>query len=266
MCTGTVAGMSACRTAITSTTSWEAVSITRTATTATITAPWKWSIRGRSRTAMSSQWRPAPARLFDLWLLPPAGGGHENRIEALGNSARKRGAAPWQTEPPEASSRGAGQRQEPSSGSAGALELDSASGGRVVRIDARGWTVAAAVREPAVGVAVEWEQIPTPPQRLHPAERRRLERMPPGERAAARKLLAAARRALAAALGIPAGGVCHAADLGPLLDGAQALRAGGWSVQRVPAPPGVYVFLAAPGWGWGYAQRSGGPPEGTGPE
>lgn len=216
---------------------------------------------------MSSQWRPAPARLFDLWLLPPAGaGGHESGLEAAGNGVRTQGAAPWQPAPPEASSRGAGQRQEPCSGSAGAPAMGSASGGRVVRIDARGWTVAAAAREPAIGVAVEWEQLPTPPQRLHPAERRRLERMPPEERAAARKLLAAARRALAAALGIPAGGVCHAADLGPLLDGAQALRAGGWSVQRVPAPRGVYVFVAAPGWGWGYALRSGGPTEGARPE
>jgi hypothetical protein len=142
--------------------------------------------------------------------------------------------------------------------------LRSGPSGFAVRTDSRGWTIGAAGREPAIGVAVECEEIATPPQRLHPAERQRLERMRPEERASARKLLAAARRALAAALGVPAYGVCHAADLGPLLDGVQSLRAGGWSVQRVPAPQGVYVFIAAPGWGWGYSLLPGEPHGGAG--
>lgn len=201
---------------------------------------------------MSSEWRPERARLFDLWLVPPA---------AAGMRARKDLAAGSQ----QAQSRSE-MRIEKQADSAGRPAFHSASASLAVRTDSRGWTVAAAAREPAIGVAIECDGIATPPQRLHPAERQRLERMPPEERTAARKLLAAARRALAAALGIPPSGVWRAADLGPLLDGAQALRAGGWSMQRVPAPPGVYVFVAAPGWGWGYALRPGEPPEGAGPE
>lgn|GEM_PF-3111194 len=102
----------------------------------------------------------------------------------------------------------------------------------------------------AVALIAEGERVP--PQRLHPAERRLLERMRPEQRATARRLLAAARKAVAEALGMPEAAVAAAADLSPLLVGVQSLRVGNWSVQRVPAPPEVYLFVAAPGAGWSY--------------
>lgn len=181
---------------------------------------------------MSSDWRPVRARLFDLWLAPPG---------FSWPSAAASGPPP--------------QARAPAGHSGRAAEAAIPPPGvpqRTVRIDSRGWTVGVASAAPAVGVAVECDETVTPPQRLHPAERERLRRMPPPERAEARKLLAAARRALAGALGIPESAVAGAANLCPLLDGAQSLRVGGWTLQRVPAPPGVFVFAAAPGAGWSY--------------
>ena len=121
-----------------------------------------------------------------------------------------------------------------------------------------GWAVAAVSESAPVAVALIAEGERVPPQRLHPAERSLLERMRPEERAEARRLLAAARKAVAAALGMPEAAVAAAADLSPLLRGVQSLRVGDWSVQRVPAPPGVYLFAAAPGAGWSY-RLAGGP-------
>ncbi|MGC8758355.1 MAG: hypothetical protein ACP5VC_00220 [Bryobacteraceae bacterium] len=187
---------------------------------------------------MSSEWRPARARVFDLWLIPPglppalledfavAGQGARNSDSTAGDRAPEPGAAIT------IATGGAGMEASPevSRWRAAVIPLD----------DAR------------LGVGIEEDNRLLPPQRLHPAERRRLERMPPQERAAARRLLGAAREALAQALGVPAAGVAAVTDLSPLLEGAQSLRAGAWSVQRVPSPPGVYVFVAAPGARWGY--------------
>lgn len=64
--------------------------------------------------------------------------------------------------------------------------------------------------------------------------------------------ITAARRALAAAWHLPAPALsCF--DLSPLLDGVQSLRLGDWTVQRVPAPPGIHAAIAAPGAGWTYS-------------
>lgn len=192
---------------------------------------------------MSSDWRPARARLFDLWLAPPAFSWPSAARPAGAASPAAASGPPPQTGPQALHSGRPAEAPLPPPGVPP----------RTVRVDSRGWTVGVAAAEAAVGVAVECDGIATPPQRLHPAERERLERMPPPERAEARKLLAAARRAMAGALGIPVSAVARAANLCPLLDGAQSLRVGGWTVQRVPAPPGVFVFAAAPGAGWSYA-------------
>ncbi|MCS7043831.1 MAG: hypothetical protein NZR01_13675 [Bryobacteraceae bacterium] len=191
---------------------------------------------------MSSDWRPARARLFDLWLIPPG--------RSCPFPERPLVAPPAPDSPGGPLPEAGAQPDSPCRTADG----EPLTAGPPVRfcIDSRGWTAAASSVAAPVSIAVEWEGAVTPPQRLHPAERKRLEKMPPEERAAARKLLAAARRALAAALGLPASAAFQAASLAPLLDGAQSLRVGGWTVQRVPAPWGVFVFAAAPGWGWEY--------------
>ncbi|GIU74986.1 MAG: hypothetical protein KatS3mg004_2073 [Bryobacteraceae bacterium] len=188
---------------------------------------------------MSSEWRPARARVFDLWLIPPGlpPALLEDFADAAGQGARISDSTTEDHAP------------EPGA----AIPVVTGGAGIEASSEVSGWRAAILpLGDARPGVGIEEDGRLLPPQRLHPAERRRLERMPPQERAAARRLLGAARGALAQALGVPAAGVAAVADLSPLLEGAQSLRAGAWSVQRVPSPPGVYVFVAAPGARWGY--------------
>lgn len=189
---------------------------------------------------MSSNWRPLRRDRFAIWLAPPGGADGSRSLPGPGNACDDSAAQPAL----------AGSEAVP-----GAWAPVSRSGGpapEFMEVDSRSWTAGVVSSDGDARVALECMDATTPPQRLHPKERQKLESMAPAERAAARKLLAAARRAMAAVLGVPEAGIAAVADLSPLLDGAQSLRAGDWSVQRVPAPVGVYVFAAARGAGWGY--------------
>ncbi len=176
---------------------------------------------------MSSDWSPARARLFVLWLVPPGRAGAVLMREHAGAGA---------AQPPGASNQPSEARAEPCVGSDGTSDLRSGPSGfsspdRLARLDDR---LPGASRPSAWRSSARRSRRP-----LSVCIRRRgswLERMRPEERASARKLLAAARRALAAALGVPAYGVCHAADLGPLLDGVQSLRAGAGACSASPRP------------------------------
>ncbi len=125
---------------------------------------------------------------------------------------------------------------------------------RVCISHSAGWTALAISENVPVSIAVVSEGDPElwPVRWLHPAERRLMAQQPPAARRQALMLLTAARRALVQALSLPAPAAASI-DLSPLLEGAQSLRAGDWTVQRVPAPPGCFVAVAAPGSGWGYS-------------
>ncbi|MGQ9919150.1 MAG: hypothetical protein ACUVS7_17220 [Bryobacteraceae bacterium] len=91
-----------------------------------------------------------------------------------------------------------------------------------------------------------------PERWLHPNERHRIARLLPCARRDPLALVTAARRALAAAWRMPEPALALF-DLTPLLDGVQSLRLGDWTVQRIPAPAGIYVAAVAPGAGWTYS-------------
>ncbi len=117
-----------------------------------------------------------------------------------------------------------------------------------------GWTAVAVSSSTPVFIAVVAENDPDlwPAKWLHPAERRLLAQIPPASRRHALQLLTAARRALTQALSFPEPAAASI-DLSPMLEGVQSMRLGDWTVQRVPAPAGCCVAVAAPGSGWGYS-------------
>jgi len=168
---------------------------------------------------MSSEWQPARTPLFGVALTPPPASGTSNDLLQQG----------------------------------AALSAPAGGGQHVCHSESCGWqAVAVSPKEPvAIAVAAEEDAALWPMRWLHPAERQLLERMTPRQRRQALAVLTAARRALVQAFAMPEPAAA-VLDLSPLLDGVQALRLGNWTLQRVPAPAGCYMFVAAPGAGWSY--------------
>lgn len=61
-----------------------------------------------------------------------------------------------------------------------------------------------------------------------------------------------ARESLVKALGTGLDQIPGDFNAAPLLEGAQAVEWGGWTVRVMPAPEGAFAAVAAPGAGWGY--------------
>lgn len=168
---------------------------------------------------MSSEWQPARTPLFGVALTPPAASAASNEL--------------------------------PQQGAQSSARAEDAQ--HVCQSESCGWeAVAVSPKEPvAIAVAAEEDAALWPLRWLHPAERQILERLAPRQRRQALAVLTAARRALVQAFAMPEPAAA-VVDLSPLLHGVQALRLGNWTLQRVPAPQGCHVFVAAPGAGWSY--------------
>lgn len=179
---------------------------------------------------MSSDWQPPRTPLFGIALIPPPPAGEEGEAEDISPSV-----------PPASCHPAVSNRAEPQPEP------------HISRAESGGWTAVAVSKSvPAViAAASETDADLWPEKWLHPAERRALARFAPHQRRQALALLTAARRALVEALSLPEPAAATA-DLSPLLDGVQSLRLSGWTLQRVPAPPGLQVVAAAPGAGWSY--------------
>lgn len=179
---------------------------------------------------MSSEWQPPRTPLFGIALIPPqsgCAGSHEDRAASPAPPDGQPGSACPAPQPPPQ---------------------------HVCHAQSAGWSAVAISPTAPVAIAIVAEQETTlwPGKWLHPAERRALEPFAPPARRQALAVLTAARRALTRALSLPAPAAASI-DLSPLLEGAQSVRVGDWTVQRVPAPRGCFVAVAAPGSGWGYS-------------
>ncbi|MBI5283028.1 MAG: 4'-phosphopantetheinyl transferase superfamily protein [Candidatus Solibacter usitatus] len=86
----------------------------------------------------------------------------------------------------------------------------------------------------------------------HPEECRMLTAVPGRGREAAFLRLWTARESLVKALGAGLDQMPGDFNAAPLLEGAQAVEWGGWTVRVMPAPAGAFAAVAAPGAGWGY--------------
>ena len=86
----------------------------------------------------------------------------------------------------------------------------------------------------------------------HPEECRALTAMPERGREAAFLRIWTARESLVKALGTGLEQIPVDFNAAPLLEGAQAVEWGGWTVRVMPAPEGAFAAVAAPGAGWGY--------------
>ncbi len=240
---------------------------------------------------MSSDWQPHRTPLFAVALIPPRplavreaapvtpGGTAPDRAHAgpLAPAVACPVPAPGKPAPGPSASREAEDGRNPSGSSpardrpasrtdeaapcpppfASGVTVSGLPGARSSSISisrSAGWTAAAvsAGAPVCIAVAAPDDHDLWAARWLHPAERRRIAAPPPAARRHFLRLLTAARRALVQALSLPAPAAASI-DLSPLLEGAQSVRVGDWTVQRVPAPPGCFVAVAAPGSGWGYS-------------